>query len=399
MSNGHNVYILTNLIAPYYRSIFQALRESVFGLRIFVSTPMEANRSWKPNWGDLSVQVQKAWTLNRRWRHPQGFSERSFLHIPYDTLPLLIRHRPDVVISAQLGIRTMQAALYRKLFPRSRLIIWLTLSEHTEMGLARCRVFQRRALLAMADAVLVNGASGANYASKMGVPRHRVFPLPYCADINGQLKLQIDRTVEAQRRFLSIGQLTERKGLVPFLTILSRWVHEHPEKSWEFWIAGDGPMRSKLERFPAPPELRLRFLGNVDYENLPEVYAQGGIFVFPTLADEWGVVVNEALAAGLPVLGSRYAQAVEELIEDGINGWTFRPDHPDEMYAALDRAMTVSEIQLYAMRCAGRERIRELSPEYGANCFLSAIKFVRQAKSPLGITDPGAADRMKARTS
>ena len=51
-----------------------------------------------------------------------------------------------------------------------------------------------------------------------------------------------------------------------------------------------------------------------------------GVLVFPTLADEWGLVVNEALAAGVPVLGSLYSQAVEELVRDGENGWTFRPD-------------------------------------------------------------------------
>ena len=57
---------------------------------------------------------------------------------------------------------------------------------------------------------------------------------------------------------------------------------------------------------------------------MAEVYAKASLFAFPTLADEWGVVVNEAMAAGLPVLGSIYSQAVEELVEDGVSGWVFR---------------------------------------------------------------------------
>jgi glycosyltransferase involved in cell wall biosynthesis len=89
------------------------------------------------------------------------------------------------------------------------------------------------------------------------------------------------------------------------------------------------------------------------------------------------VVVNEALAAGLPVLGSRYSQAVEELVRDGVNGWTFRPDHPDEVYAAVDRAMTAPDEKLNEMRHAGRERILPFAPEYGAKYILSAIDFVR----------------------
>jgi glycosyltransferase involved in cell wall biosynthesis len=179
------------------------------------------------------------------------------------------------------------------------------------------------------------------------------------------------------RRLLCVGQLTTRKGLQPFLNVLSEWLQKHPREKCEFWIAGDGPLRGVLEEFLTPPQLRLHFLGSVAYEKLPQLYAQGGIFVFPTLADEWGVVVNESLAAGLPILGSLYGQAVEELVEDGRNGWTFRPDHPAEMYAALDRAMTATEEQLDEMRGAGRERVRLLSPAYGAECFLDAIEHVR----------------------
>jgi glycosyltransferase involved in cell wall biosynthesis len=150
----------------------------------------------------------------------------------------------------------------------------------------------------------------------------------------------------------------------------------HPEQQCDFWIAGDGPLRQELESMQISPQLQIRFLGSVQYEKLPELYGQGDIYVFPTLADEWGVVVNEALAAGLPVLGSVYSQAVEELVTDGVTGWTFRPDHPEEVYEALNRAMTTSEEHLNEMRWASRERIHPLTPEYGARCFLDAIENV-----------------------
>ena len=135
-------------------------------------------------------------------------------------------------------------------------------------------------------------------------------------------------------------------------------------------------MRADIEGAQWPSTLNLRFLGNVHYDALPQLYAEGGVLAFPTLGDEWGVVVNEALAAGLPVLGSRYSQAVEELIVDGVNGWTFRTNHPEEIHAALDRMMTASPGKLEEMRHDGRQRIRSITPEYGANCFLQAIEHV-----------------------
>ena len=376
MNSNVKVCLLTNIIPPYYRRVFEHLWELVGNLKILVSVPMEPNRNWSPAWGDLPVTVQECWTYTTRWRHAQGFSDIMWRHIPYDTLPHLFRDRPDVVISIQLGFRTLQAALYRKLFPKSRLIIWTGLSEHTEKGLSRWRILQRKTLLGLADAVLVNGRSGRNYLLGLGVPLERVFPEPYCAEISSHLALPLEREPSVAKRLLFVGQLSARKGLQPFLLVLSDWLQKHPHESCEFWIAGEGPLRRELEKFAAPSQLLLRFLGNVAYEKLPQLYERGGIFVFPTLADEWGVVVNESLAAGLPILGSLYSQAVEELVQDGLNGWTFRPDHREEIYAALDRAMAVSKEQLDEMRRAGRDCIRSLTPAYGAECFLDAIEHV-----------------------
>jgi len=142
----------------------------------------------------------------------------------------------------------------------------------------------------------------------------------------------------------------------------------------ELWFAGDGPLRPALE--PLQTEsLSLRFLGNVPYEQLPDVYACVDVLIFPTLADEWGLVVNEAMAAGVPVLGSLYSQAVEELVVDGVNGWTFYPDRPTEVRAALDRALQASPRALEALRKAATSRALDLSPERIADSYLKAISF------------------------
>lgn len=370
--------LLTNCIPPYWTSTFSNLAERLREFQIFLSTPMEANRDWKPEWGDLRVTVQRCWTYAALRRHDLGFKDEVWRHFPYDTLPLLWRHRPDVVISAQLGFRTLQAAIYRKLFPKTRLIVWAPMSEHCEKGVSSLRRLQRKLLLCAADAVLVNGASGRKYLASIGAPSRKIFPLPYCAEIQPHLLRPIERNPATARRLLYVGQLVDRKGLAPFLELLADWSQRHPDTQVDFWIAGEGPLRAELEEFPKPRQLKVRFLGSVAYEKLPDVYALGGILVFPTLADEWGVVVNEALAAGLPVLGSRYSQAVEELVTEEETGWTFRPDRRDEAYAALDRAMNAPDAQIEKMRRMARKRIQLLRPEFGAECFLRAIRYVWQ---------------------
>jgi hypothetical protein len=67
------------------------------------------------------------------------------------------------------------------------------------------------------------------------------------------------------------------------------------------------------------------------------------------LADECGLVVNEAMIAGLPVLGSRFSQAVEELVVDGVNGWIFTPTDEQDTYNAIERALQTDTKTLEAM--------------------------------------------------
>src|SRR5215203_4762259 len=70
-----------------------------------------------------------------------------------------------------------------------------------------------------------------------------------------------------------------------------------------------------------------------------------------------------------------YSQAVEELVVDGVNGWTFYPDRPTEVRAALDRALQASPRALEALRKAATSRALDLSPERIADSYLKAISF------------------------
>jgi glycosyltransferase involved in cell wall biosynthesis len=96
------------------------------------------------------------------------------------------------------------------------------------------------------------------------------------------------------------------------------------------------------------------------------------------MADEWGLVVNEALAAGVPVLGSAYAQAVEELVEEGRTGWIFRPDHEDELYAALERFFAATESELNEMRVLARAKVIDLTPDAVVGPLVDAIRYARR---------------------
>lgn len=369
------VALLTNFILPYRMPLVIELRRRCKEFEIFLSGTPDASRMGVTPWGELSVTLQRNLPLRSVQRHPHHFTEAQNIDFPYDTLPQLFHFRPDVIISGEIGLRTLQAALFRGIRRRSRLVIWATLSEATEQARGTTRSLLRRVLLGKADAVIVNGRSGAHYVERQGAPKERVFRAPQTTDTAAFLDLPAVRPESTRRRLLYAGRLIERKGMMPFLSHLADWARFHPHEEAELLVAGDGPLRGTLAAYPTPRNLILHLLGQIPYERLPEVHARSGILAFPTLADEWGMVVVEAMASGLPILGSIYSQAVEDLVVDGRTGWTFRPDQTDDVKSAIDRALMAPKEELDRMGLAARLHVREMTPAAMADQIVSAMEY------------------------
>ncbi len=350
--DGH-VALLTNYIPPYALPVYLALAHRVGKLTLLLSTPMEPNRNWDAEWGSLNVKLQRTISLQRPWKHPVGFRESMSVHLPLDTLGQLRSLRPDVVVSAQLGVRSLLAALYAG-WTRTPLALFVNLSEHQERNHGRLRNGLRRWLIRRATAIAVNGTSGARYLRRLGAEPGRLFHVPYAA-LPGFDNIPLERTAPGAHTLLYAGQLIERKGLLPFVEALARWARRHDDEQVQLDVAGSGPLEGALRAMVLPANFRLQLLGERSYAELRRCYAQASVLAFPTLSDEWGLVVNEAMAAGMPVLGSVYSQAVEDLCVEGRTGWRFRPDVPGEMDAAIDRALATPPEQLEAMRAWSRK--------------------------------------------
>ena len=281
-----------------------------------------------------------------------------------------------------MGARSLQAALYRLAQPSVPLVVWGTLSERSELGWGSVRRGLRRAILGVADGVLTNGESGARYISRFGVPDERIFRVNQPVDVEVFAREPRARLPGASTRLLHVGQLIARKGVVGFAEGLAAWARRHPDRELEIWWAGQGDQREALEEAALPPNLAQRFLGSLPYAALPHVYAQCDMLAFPTLCDEWGLVVNEAMATGLPVLGSVHSQAVEELVVEGETGWIYDPLAEDALATALDRAFATPPGRRAAMGEAARRRISALNPASAADRIVRAIEAVLRRGVP-----------------
>ncbi len=372
-----HVALLTNFMPPHSLAVFQALARRVRKLTILLSTPMEENRNWRPEWGDLDVRIQKTTTIRRPRRHPGPFSDTLYVHIPWDTRRQLKSLKPDVVVSAEFGLRSLFSTLYCGGRRGTPLVLWANMSEHTELGRGWLRHQLRKWLVRRAAALAINGISGRRYLeNELGVPPEKVFHVPYAAVPNLFERIALQRPAANAHRLIFAGRLVDLKGLLPFVEALSRWATAHPDHTVEFDIAGEGPERATLAGLDLPANLRLHLLGELTYQQLADRFAGAGIFAFPSLSDEWGLVINEALAAGLPVLGSQFSQAVYELCQEGETGWKFRTTEPAELDAAIERALSTTTQRLDEMRAQARACVQLRTPEFSAEQFMQAIAAV-----------------------
>jgi glycosyltransferase involved in cell wall biosynthesis len=275
-----------------------------------------------------------------------------------------------------MGLRTLLACMYRKFSRNSRLLVVAEIADRTEFGRGRVRHMIRRLIKRQADDFLVLGEAGARYIRTLGVPSTKISKIGYTTDLSKFCDLALMRSEPNAYRMLYVGQLVDRKGLLPFLKTLARWSADHPGRKVDMLIVGDGPCNQDLKKIDWPVNLTVTFHGNMAFSDLPAIYLKCGLFAFPTLADTWGVVVNEAMAAGLPVLGSIYSQAVEEMLEDGRNGWLFRPDDAEAVYAAIGKALNASIDSLNRMRHFARQTAMLYSPDAMAAKISEAVERV-----------------------
>ncbi len=373
--DAHVVYI-TNFIPPHKLPLYCEFNRRVRKLTVLLSTPMEANRTWDADFDGLDVRMQNTTTLKRPRKHALGFKDHTYVHIPWDTGKLLKDLQPDVILSAELGFRSLFSARYKRCNGNVPLMYWCGLSEHTERGKGWHRHLLRKWLIRQADGVMVNGNSGARYLKKLGLAADRVFRIPYTAASQFYENGLPTRPEEVAHRLVFVGRQIEVKGVIPFVSALASWGRKNPGRKVELHFAGSGPLQPAIEAFPVPPNVQITMLGECNWERLTQVYHNSGIFAFPSMADDWGMTVNEAMGSGLPVLGSVYSQGVDEMCIEGETGWRFRTDQPDETEAAIDRALNTPVERLNEMRINAREQVAHLTPEYAADCLTGAIQRV-----------------------
>lgn len=377
-----HVVILTNYLRRHHVLVFEEIKKHVGKLTVLLSTDMEPDRDWQAEWGSLDVVVQKSWMYTAKWKHSAGFSESNFIHFPTDTVAQLKELNPDVVFSYEMGMRTLFSGRYCHK-AKVPLVMVGNMVDHVELERGMFRRLLRRLIVRSIDYATYNGPGCQRYLQSLKIPDERLFHFPYALDPEKVSVGPKDFSQDEERRLLFCGALGERKGIVKFATVLKHYANEIPTSKIRLSIAGDGPLRDQVAEL-AQPNLAIEFLGNCSPEQLRQAYRDADICVFPTLADEWGLVPIEAMKSGVPVLGSVAAQSIETLCVDGENGWVFEPKDSESIYESIEKAFATTPQRLKEMGDAARASVDHISAKYSAEEFMKILNFTAATDSQTG---------------
>ena len=249
-------------------------------------------------------------------------------------------------------------------------------------------------LFRLADQVIVPSSGTRDLMLSLGLPEERVTLTPYVVENDwwSAQSASVNRTAIRESWGASADDM-----IVLFCAKLQPWKHpldllrafaaaELPRALLIF--AGEGPLRSTLESEAAALGLakRVRFLGFANQMQLPSIYTAADVLVLPSEYDGFGVVINEAMLCGCPVIASDRVGAGRDLIQDGRTGFVY-PCGDVQQLAVLLRRLAADDPAPRELGRAARARMQSWSPRENIEATVNAIsrgvsRVGRSAASP-----------------
>lgn len=183
----------------------------------------------------------------------------------------------------------------------------------------------------------VGGTPHRIYLQKLGMSPNNIFDGCDVVD-NSHFYDHAAKRDWGKREILTVARLIPEKNLINAATVFLRFIKTRPkEECWAWVIVGYGPMEGSLMQISQKSLGAIRLVGEASYFELPQKYYDSTLYWQPSIKEPWGLVINEAMASGLPILASSECGCSANLI-NSKNGWTFSADCKEEMFAALTLA-------------------------------------------------------------
>ncbi len=376
--------IVTEIIAPYRIPVFNALAErpEIDLHVIFLSENDPELRQWLV----YKDEIRFSYQVLPSWRHRVG---RHNLLLNRGVRSALNRAQPDVLLCGGYNYLASWSAAYWARGQHTPLLLWSESTAFDQRSSYLFVEFLKARFLDLCTAFVVPGQSSLKYLADFGIRRERIFTAPNAVDVSfysgraeaarGDEFHVRSRHSLPERYFLFVGRLVWGKGVFDLLEAYAKLKPALREQVG-LVLLGEGSDRQKLEDRASKIESgTIRFLGFLHREQLPEIYALSDGLIFPTHSDPWGLVVNEAMACGKPIIATSVAGCTPDLVEDHWNGFVVPPHDIQKLGAAMTDLAEDSELRAQ-MGYRSQQRIESFSPSAWAAGIITAVKSVMRER-------------------
>lgn len=286
----------------------------------------------------------------------------------------LSRHNPEaVLVPGYYTLPGLAAALWAKVHRRRSILM----TESTRADHQRTwwkEAFKGWLMRSLFDWAVSGGKAHRQYLEDLRFPSDRIAG---CYDVVdnrtlGRRAAHLRQRSAAEfglpdKYFLYVGRLSPEKNVDGLVSAYLQY--RRSGGTWSLVIVGDGPQASQLRDLATSSEFgsSVCFAGHKGSADLPPFYAFAGCFVLPSTREPWGLVVNEAMASGVPAIVSNLCGCAPDLIMEGRTGLTFSPSRPDELTSSLHLFGSFSDEHLRRMGANALDHIQAYSPDgFGA---------------------------------
>lgn len=365
------VLLALHRVGPYHHGRFEAACRSL-ELHVLETRPQSLEYPWlfKPE-GDYQ--------LHQLIGQPTCESDPPRKALDQQLQALLGDLQPAVVVSVGWADRAYQRLLlacHRRRIP----LVIVSDSRQRDEPRSAAKEWIKRQLLRGYSAALVAGRESRAYLLHLGFPPEAVAQ-PW--DVVDNALFQAagaaaqplpSAAADTRPHFLCVSRFAAKKNHAGLLAAYA--TYQRQGGSWGLRLIGAGPLeptiRHRIAQLPEAQRVRL-----LPFQQLPALassYAQASAFVLASTSDQWGLVVNEAMAAGLPCLVSSACGCAADLIEHGTSGWCFDPSNPAALSALMHTAERQQPGARAAMVAAARRRLQTFSNEAFAGGLQQAVR-------------------------
>jgi glycosyltransferase involved in cell wall biosynthesis len=363
------VLVLSEIPTPYRLPLYRRLAEQPeLDLEIAFCAASEPDRPWR-----LDEELAGVPHRILRGVHPKIRTRLdTFVYeVNPGIVPLLLRSRPDLLVISGYAVFAEQLAL--ALAPLLRIPFLIHSETHLlkprRSWVTRAKRIALPRILGRAAGGLAAGSAATDYLVAHGIPRERIRIFPNTIDVDAYRAgaaaargraAEIRAELGLPDRFvLYVGRFTATKGFPELIAAHRRLGGEAPP----LVVAGAGPLDHLAQGAEG-----VRALGFRSSRELIELYALAEACVVPSRAETWGVVVNEALACGCPVVATDAVGAAVDLVRDGVDGWVVPAGDVDALARALSEPQPSGDVS--------GGPIAGWTYDFGVEQFLEAVDLV-----------------------